>query len=531
MRILELYLKNYHVLQGFGIEFEKQNNYAGAQTNYKLDLIVGVNGTGKTTLLRSLATLFQIFESNITIPQFGFRLKYRLHEETDDQVDVIVSNLDEQNQRLPRGRLTVHSNGVPVRELDSSISSHLRPDLVVAFTSGSEEGWQLDFSQLGTVNGDSAPILDPQSGQTTQTLREWYLREVPGGQREASGKAAPSNTSNSNFLFIQQRHLPLVILCGLLTDMEAALQAGRDPEELKHHLREALQESSVKALRGFSLKFRMNRATMAFDDLTFIARLSEIAHHTVQTGSDYLLVFDLQTPTQQGQKHLVQRLIDVRGNGLELFRRLLSLAEPGGDEEPVLRETHLFLEREYKNEQHEAASEAEEKIPLHLLNWLSDGEISFLGRLCLLSLLRKQEALLLLDEPEVHFNDYWKRQLVHMLDQTLQEEYCHVLMTTHSSITLSDVLRRDIWILKRRNNHTSDALPPPIRTLGADPSDIMMYVFGAQTASGAQSAAYIQRKIEVADNQKELKDLLDQVGPSQWRYLIRRRMLALEEER
>ncbi len=43
--------------------------------------------------------------------------------------------------------------------------------------------------------------------------------------------------------------------------------------------------------------------------------------------------------------------------------------------------------------------------PLLMLASLSDGERSFLGRMCLFCMLRGQEALVLLDEPEVHFND------------------------------------------------------------------------------------------------------------------------------
>jgi len=43
-----------------------------------------------------------------------------------------------------------------------------------------------------------------------------------------------------------------------------------------------------------------------------------------------------------------------------------------------------------------------------------------LASLCLISFLDESEALILLDEPEVHFNDKWKRQLVFMLNQSLK---------------------------------------------------------------------------------------------------------------
>ena len=110
-------------------------------------------------------------------------------------------------------------------------------------------------------------------------------------------------------------------------------------------------------------------------------------------------------------------------------------AQPNSAESP-LQEVNIFLERE--NEDNGL------KQPLHLFNWLSDGEQSFLGRMCLFNILRQEDTLILLDEPEVHFNDYWKRQIVNMLDGVLQGRNSHVLISTHSSITLTDVPREDI---------------------------------------------------------------------------------------
>jgi hypothetical protein len=48
---------------------------------------------------------------------------------------------------------------------------------------------------------------------------------------------------------------------------------------------------------------------------------------------------------------------------------------------------------------------------------LSDGEQMLLGRMGMISLLSGQDgSLMLLDEPETHFNDVWKREIVEMLD-------------------------------------------------------------------------------------------------------------------
>lgn len=121
--------------------------------------------------------------------------------------------------------------------------------------------------------------------------------------------------------------------------------------------------------------------------------------------------------------------------------------------------------------------------------------------------------------------DNWKGQLIRMivlaLQQALQQQkkHSHVFMTTHSSITLSDVSRRNIWILQREQDYTERAIPPNLRTLGTDPGDISIAVFGSQNAVGSQSVQYIfqtihdARKLDSSEQRTKLSQLLHEVGP------------------
>jgi len=151
--------------------------------------------------------------------------------------------------------------------------------------------------------------------------------------------------------------------------------------------------------------------------------------------------------------------------------------------------------------------------------------------MALFNLLRKEDALILFDEPEVHFNDYWKRQIVDLLDETLQGQNVHVLMTTHSSITLTDVPKEDIVILDRHGAFTSDARYPQVPTFAADPSDIMVHVFQTPFAAGQRAVSRIQKSLEpVTDPVKqkaELKLLQKQVSPGYWSYRIRKALKGL----
>ena len=281
-------------------------------------------------------------------------------------------------------------------------------------------------------------------------------------------------------------------------------------------------------MRGFSLKFRMNEGVTRPEDRDEVRQLADhdLATRALHLGSDYLLVFDL---TNQ-EYVLPRRIVAKYSSGLQLFKRLVRLATPVGDEQPTLREVNIFFERPT------ADPAANEAPPMHLLEWLSDGEQSFLGRMCLFSLLGTTETLVLLDEPEVHFNDYWKRQIVYFLDGVLEGRRSHALIATHSSIALTDVPRDDIIVLDRSANHTSQSFIPRIQTFATDPSDIMVHVFGTPQAVGAQSVARIERALSTsparnpADRQQELEELLSIVGPGYWRYRIRRELPNLSHE-
>src|SRR5207248_8462418 len=141
-------------------------------------------------------------------------------------------------------------------------------------------------------------------------------------------------------------------------------------------------------------------------------------------------------------------------------------------------------------------------------------EKSFLGRMCLFSLLGDTEALILLDEPEVHFNDYWKRQIVYIIAKVLQGRTSHAVITTHSSITLTDAKSDSIIVLNRDGMFTSETFRPGIRTYAADPSDIIVNIFNAPQAAGAQSVERIRNalrnRLDRDAQERDLEELLDQ---------------------
>ena len=525
MRLLELYLEDYRVLRKLPLRFGELTE--DENTTYTLSFLVGVNGSGKSTVLRALVDILRRLEQKGPIPT-QFRLEYIVGT-GNERRHLVVENQPDQDGRLS---LSVVENDIPV-----SFAAYHLPNRVVIFTTGNEQEWE----ELATTSSQAS------EEQTIDLVERLHLQPVQLAIQELPGKPIPSpeetqETSESEaveiqrgerFLLVRAEQIPLLVLCGLLADFAAE-------ERL---LSDVLKETKIRFVRGFSLKFRMNKGTTPEEDpdREYVNQLKEVATQALRLGTDHLLLFDLmrQDNTEQDRvsaRNILQKATGEPGTvlesarGLHLFEQLARLASGSGDAPPILREVNIFLER--YPERDPQTKDIRELSPMLLFDWLSDGERSFLGRMCLFSLLGDTEALILLDEPEVHFNDYWKRQIVFLIDKVLRGRASHALVTTHSSITLTDAPSDHIVVLDRSGIFTSDTFSPGIRTYAADPSDIIVSVFGAPQAAGEHSVNSVQEALRIRDQGKrrtELERLLKVVGPGYWRYRIRRELLAMGE--
>ena len=148
---------------------------------------------------------------------------------------------------------------------------------------------------------------------------------------------------------------------------------------------------------------------------------------------------------------------------------------------------------------------------------MSDGEQMLLFRASLISLLGNQdESLLLLDEPETHFNDTWKRQLIDLVDDmVLKTTAAQVVVSTHTSFALTDVFSSEISrLVKKDGKSKAERVLCP--TFGADPGRILLHVFDAPDIIGSRAAEFLRSKLDPAkwppEDHDKLKALIDGIG-------------------
>jgi hypothetical protein len=99
----------------------------------------------------------------------------------------------------------------------------------------------------------------------------------------------------------------------------------------------------------------------------------------------------------------------------------------------------------------------------------------------------------------------------------------HLLITTHSSILLSDVTENQITVFVKSPEGITEQRRPGIKTFGADPSEIMMVTFDTELSSGAKSEEDLVMAIQNGDREK-VSGLLVMIGPGMWRFRLKQRL-------
>lgn len=139
MKLQRLYIEKYRVLQNLNIKFGASDKHPVAlarRPGYGLDFLIGVNGTGKSTVLQFFFDLMQRLEhgAQVSIP-YAFELEYEL-DESKQKRRIKIYNIpdDEEEETEYVALVKAWENGKEV-----SLSNSLLPKQIIAYTTGSEE--------------------------------------------------------------------------------------------------------------------------------------------------------------------------------------------------------------------------------------------------------------------------------------------------------------------------------------------------------------------------------------------------------
>lgn len=227
-----------------------------------------------------------------------------------------------------------------------------------------------------------------------------------------------------------------------------------------------------------------------------------------------------------------------------------SLLEAFINEENV-KDTGFWYKKVKKTEQNEETKSKEIQLRnfdlLHC-ETLSDGELGLIRRFSMILLMKElkgeeNRSLLLLDEPETHFNENWKRHFIYLIEEALKDTCHDVFIATHSAMLITDVKRDELYHFELVDDKIK-TFPVCLNTYATNIVDIGQALFDLEADIGERSKNDIQAalkgvekicnekkdevKIELQTQKERLWELLKQVGPGEWRWRIRAKLNQLD---
>ncbi len=515
MRLRYIHMHDSKPLNNISIIFSKEPILS---RECAIRFVVGSNSSGKTRLLQAIADIFLCLKDN-RLPPFPVMIAYDLgagkfarticiNNERDSSKTVFM----EFDKIIPIEEICNHSLEsiewrYPVRSKylhgdlpgTGSIDSYL-PKILLAYTSGDDAVWSSIFN--GSFDGSDvlldAPSLD---------------KERPLNYRDKMGFDEIANIETG--IFLDHDSLKLAICSTVLQQSKEEIEKINekfDEIDFISRISESIESGKrMEGLRGLlneidwlwpvSIGFQISkpeRIEQIVDQRKdLIRKLYEIATDIIQAPSDEfkdLLLFDLMNSLPDGT--LAEILTSVISDGkkstsFDIFKQLYYLHREG-----ILSDITIAFRKRNLND-------------LLLLNWLSDGEQLFLGRMALFHLLKDQDdALIILDEPDTHFNDSWKREIVDIIDENFRNLTSDIIISTHSSIALTDVFDSEIILLRKNSlDGTIFTIPSPIRSFGASPNEIMLHIFDAPETVGQRAAEFLDLVLMLATYPDDVENI------------------------
>jgi ABC-type cobalamin/Fe3+-siderophores transport system ATPase subunit len=615
MLLRYLALPDYGVLKDLKVRFERDllfQQLPDLSRKGSLHFVVGLNGTGKSSLLRALNETFRWLDgaSNDRSSSFPFpvSLVYDLtskvsgglpktcifyhpgHSVSRGFFFIAKSVLDEAEHGDWEGWvswLREEENWERANQIGSLLhTSELKgdyriaaalPDPLLVYTSGSTEAWtqvtapELPDQDLVVLTADQLIDERPRGWDVHRELSSSEI-DLADSERTALREFADPNNAILGARCRLLKYLDLklaAVTIGLCAASGEAshLQEDADREEWRRQLLAEIESTrSGSRPENKTARVLLNEVDWWFPSHLTIEYRQQSYMLDSEVHAELLVLCIMATEAIQQPLQRVQLVVDLgprkidlwpeinaiyadraiplevkevakrvegASSGAEAVIRILCTApperyepnvEPSFARWPVFDRLHCWrtsgviedINVTIKRIAKVLASDGE--LDDSLVSWssLSDGEQMLLGRMSLLLLLCEQDgSLLLLDEPETHFNDSWNREIIDFVDDSiLKTTNAHVLVATHTSIALTDVFASEIIRLVRSNGK-SVLKNVKVPTFGASPARIMTHVFDMPNSIGSRAEqilkAYMGKGWKRTDIE-ELETLLANIG-------------------
>lgn len=475
--IATLFIKSFRNFNNFKMIFpEKQNNEG---ENLNLNILIGRNGSGKSNLLDAL---FDIgIESEPSNVKFDF---YTL----DNSGENIIANYDS-------------NNGDPVNIKNIENNKYWKK--VVRF-------------HCSNLERDKEEIIGKIGKKEESSADNDSIKKEEQEEKDFS-------CFNDKYLDFNLEYSKFALISYILSGEYS--KSLKDENSLWHDLNKIVIEESVdnektKELKIEAIWIKAHQGNVNFEDNDNLPHCSNSMPCDEDISSDTYCYY--------------WTLADI-----ENFYTGPESQNKNEDPNPAYTVLKEYLDEYYCYDMG-FLYKIEEDGDLYQSSSLSDGQRALLYRFAIVNLLKNEEekCLLLLDEPETYFNEYWKSYFVYLLWETLKDKPHDVFIATHSAMLITDTKPEEV----HRIVDTHDGAyhyKPQVNTYGVSVVDIGKYLFMMESDIGNRAKKEIKevlnQKLDDDTNKtrhlnSKINKLLRQVGPGEWRWKLRVKQKEVENK-
>lgn len=535
---------------GFEINFHSLNDKKSME-QFRPFCFAGLNGSGKSNVLEALSSIFyhleicvarylpesikdsNNFQRNVCSPD-AFTLEYLIGEPNigseyhyENFQKVIIYKVVNSEPRMFIQSFPFDNKNLNLEEISlipsvnrnsAAEGKRYLPDHVVGYSSGENEILSLPFIKSRLVH------LDEYKQATKDNYEEY---------------SEPENS----LIYIDNNMSQAVLLSCLLFEDEDTLKPIR-------------KQARILGLRSFRMTINLyqfefqnkneNILNLLERPLKQIEKLKNCASFFYHSRDVLILDFfiDENQPISE-MKTAFRENFNSSFELFQLFRLLYELNSHFIDEEtkedvyqskgfytdvklPEGSKVFFHFEEYFITKKIKGTGEIKDL----LLREFSDGEHQFLHTVGICLLLKDRRALLLLDEPETHFNPSWRAKFVKILNDsiTLCTAKTHtnvhslkdILLTSHSPFIISDCLPDNVVFFDRDKKtklvQAKKASELGINTYGTSVEIILNELFGYDQSIGDLSNAELEginfKNIKTKEKIEEVKIKLRKLGES-----------------
>jgi|TARA_B110000037_G_scaffold76507_1_gene91532 restriction system-associated AAA family ATPase len=576
MKLLKLHIQDEFrsLHEGFSLDFHKGID---SMDTFQPFCFAGLNGSGKSNVLEALASIFyhlefcvskfrpqnfdKHFKRHISTPD-AYTLQYLIGKNNGDsytltnfyKVTITKTNHHKKEQdNEPKLFIQEYpfDDSIEKKEIsmlpseNNDVSAEAKdylPDLVVAYSSGENETLSLPFIKNRLINFDK--------------YCEDYKKDIVFDEPESS------------LIYIDEGMSQAVLLAALLFENKTTLKPLK-------------KELGILKLQSFTIHLNNQRLSQEIE-LTkkpLLLHIENILEQLKKCASSWFTQ-PKDILGEGGKIHSVTSLdfyVDDAtkaafkkhfSTSFELFRFFQVLYELNSNvvSESIKEEVYSSKGFYTKGKLPVAAPidtvfhfldykilkkiKGKKKAKALLLREFSDGEQQFLHTIGICLMLKDRRTLLLLDEPETHFNPSWRAKFIKILNDSIYagrlknlpngDFNVHllkdVILTSHSPFIISDCMPNNVIFFDRHKEtelvEAKSAKELEFNTFGTSVETILDELFDYNQSIGDWSNEELLKiqfdSIKTETDKKELKKKLRVLGPSIEKDLVLAKLNRLE---